>query len=73
MDMMSILIGILGGLVAGGRHRLRGTERAMKKRSVGILKEAEAAGGSLEEGEDHPGQGEVPATEGGAREGSARP
>jgi ribonucrease Y len=47
MDMMSILIGILAGLVAGGAIVYMVLNAAMKKRSVGIIKEAEVQAEAL--------------------------
>ncbi|MBX2972094.1 MAG: ribonuclease Y [Flavobacteriales bacterium] len=47
MDMMSILIGILAGLVAGGAIVYMVLNSAMKKRSVGIIKEAEVQAEAL--------------------------
>jgi ribonucrease Y len=47
MDMMSVLIGILAGLVAGGAIVYMVLNAAMKKRSVGIIKEAEVQAEAL--------------------------
>ena len=46
--MMSILTGLLGGLVAGGGIVFVALNSVMKKRSSGILKEAEAQAGPEE-------------------------
>jgi ribonuclease Y len=47
MDMMSILIGVLAGLVGGGAIVYVMLNSAMKKRSSGILKEAEVEAEAL--------------------------
>ncbi len=47
MDMMSILIGVLTGLVVGGAIAYTMLNSAMKKRSVGIIKEAEVQAEAL--------------------------
>lgn len=47
MDMMSILIGVLAGLVGGGAIVYVMLNAAMKKRSTGILKEAEVQAEAL--------------------------
>ncbi|HQW04389.1 MAG TPA: ribonuclease Y [Flavobacteriales bacterium] len=47
MDMMSILVGVLAGLVVGGILVFAVLNAAMKKRSGGILKEAEVQAEAL--------------------------
>ncbi|MBL7950909.1 MAG: ribonuclease Y [Flavobacteriales bacterium] len=47
MDMMSIMIGLLAGLVGGGAIVYVMLNAAMKKRSTGILKEAEVQAEAL--------------------------
>ncbi len=47
MDMISILVGLLGGLVVGGAIVFVTLNSVMKKRASGILKEAEAEAEAL--------------------------
>ena len=47
MDMMSIVVGILAGMVGGGAIVFAVLNAAMKKRSIGILKEAEVQSEAL--------------------------
>lgn len=47
MDMISILVGLLGGLVVGGAIVFVALNSVMKKRASGILKEAEAEAEAL--------------------------
>ncbi len=47
MDMISIIIGLLAGLVAGGAIVFVALSSVMKKRRTGILKEAELEGEAL--------------------------
>ncbi|MCW5898285.1 MAG: ribonuclease Y [Flavobacteriales bacterium] len=47
MDIISIIIGLLAGLVAGGAIVFAALNSVMKKRRSGILKEAEAEGEAL--------------------------
>ncbi len=47
MDMMSIVVGVLAGLVVGGAIVFAVLNAAMKKRSSGILKEAEVQAEAL--------------------------
>ena len=42
MDIISILVGLLGGILAGGGIAFVALNNANKKQATGILKEAEA-------------------------------
>jgi len=47
MDIISILVGLLGGILAGGGIAFVALNNANKKQATGILKEAEAEGEAL--------------------------